>query len=322
MSQDVPGSELVDYVVVVAQGHALDLQVDARLRSRLKVVQRNDTCLDGFYVHRGLEAVDHRLYSYFVLVDSSVRGPFLPLYFLAHAPWVEALTSLITNSVKLVGPTINCAPSVHVQATVLATDSVGLNVLLRQNSFACHAAQDKAFAHFVVGSSQSILQAGYTLKSLQLRYRNLDFRNATGCNGMIGPNTDMSSDGLSLEPFEVLFVESKKYRRSELADFVAKYTDYMLERRDYRANDFYGEKVSRHFVEQLDETLKAAAMCLAVFDHAFYAQQNPDLAVLGGAQTALLDHFQKYGFKEGRPSRWVATKDTPRSELCSFAERV
>lgn len=75
-----------------------------------------------------------RKYTYFVWLNSSVRGPFMPVYAAARMHWTEAYTSKLTNVVKLVGSTVNCGgaygrpPVPHVQTYVVATDRVGLQV--------------------------------------------------------------------------------------------------------------------------------------------------------------------------------------------------
>jgi hypothetical protein len=61
-------------------------------------------------------------YTFFVMMNSSVRGPFLPNFWPKDRPWTEALTGLLNAEVKLVGPTINCGGGAHIQSTVLATD--------------------------------------------------------------------------------------------------------------------------------------------------------------------------------------------------------
>lgn len=72
-----------------------------------------------------------RRYRFFVWVNSSVRGPFLPAYLHGAMHWTEALTRKITESVKLVGATINCGggyfhpdPQPHVQSYAVAMDTV------------------------------------------------------------------------------------------------------------------------------------------------------------------------------------------------------
>ena len=72
-------------------------------------------------------------FAFFVFINSSVRGPFVPTYsVLLRMSWVSALTSLLSESTRLVGISFNCCDwpptncpsydSVHLQSFVLATD--------------------------------------------------------------------------------------------------------------------------------------------------------------------------------------------------------
>ena len=57
--------------------------------------------------------VDSSQYKYFIWLDSTVRGPFLPSYLtkMSNAPlWHTLLTSRLSSTVKLVGSTIDCSP--------------------------------------------------------------------------------------------------------------------------------------------------------------------------------------------------------------------
>ena len=47
-------------------------------------------------------------YKYFVFMNSSARGPFLPSYFPNNLHWTHPLVSRLRKLVKLVGPTISC----------------------------------------------------------------------------------------------------------------------------------------------------------------------------------------------------------------------
>ena len=80
-----------------------------------------------------------RRFSYFIWLNSSARGPFLPPYYAAvtgQASWSRAFTAKLMGSVKLVGSTISCGggygfpPVPHVQTYAVATDRKGLEVLL------------------------------------------------------------------------------------------------------------------------------------------------------------------------------------------------
>ncbi|MCJ1464020.1 hypothetical protein MMC07_002630 [Pseudocyphellaria aurata] len=135
-----------------------------------------------------------RQYKYLVLLNSSVRGPFLPSYMPPGFHWTAPFLSKITEEVKLVGSTINCGgayghpPVPHVQTYVVATDSRGLEVLaeavrplcqhvLRLSQYAkgtvfhCWENMAETVIHSELGASQAIIKAGYNLDSLMLRYQ-------------------------------------------------------------------------------------------------------------------------------------------------------
>ncbi len=86
--------------------------------------------------------VDITGYKYFIIMNSSVRGPFTPAYYTDKQHWSRIFTDRITDEVKLVGPTISCegAPmegdaskewrtNPHVQSYVTATDQIGMALL-------------------------------------------------------------------------------------------------------------------------------------------------------------------------------------------------
>ena len=72
-----------------------------------------------------------RAFKYFVWLNSSVRGPFLPAYHPAGLHWTTAFVRKLRGDVKLVGSTINCggayalsAQQPHIQSYAVATDQV------------------------------------------------------------------------------------------------------------------------------------------------------------------------------------------------------
>ena len=83
-------------------------------------------------------AVDASAFDYFILIPDTVRGPFLPNYVPGHS-WPDAITGLLSDRVKLVGPSINCHGcdedvrrcrlTLHSEGHLMATDRVGLKLL-------------------------------------------------------------------------------------------------------------------------------------------------------------------------------------------------
>ena len=53
-------------------------------------------------------SIDIAKYKYFVIMNSSARGPFLPAYWPNSVHWTQPLVSRLRGLVKLVGPTISC----------------------------------------------------------------------------------------------------------------------------------------------------------------------------------------------------------------------
>ncbi|KAF8862969.1 hypothetical protein BDZ45DRAFT_584510 [Acephala macrosclerotiorum] len=99
-------------------------------RSNIKIVERNNSCYDLGAHAEVLTKDDLWLrYKRFILMNASVRGPFMPHW--AEACWSEKLLNKVTDDVKLVGVSINCWPTLHVQSMLWATDSAGMSLLLQ-----------------------------------------------------------------------------------------------------------------------------------------------------------------------------------------------
>lgn len=99
-------------------------------------------------------------YDYFIFLNSSVRGPFLPTYF--DRPWHRVFTDLIDDQTKLVGSTINILGKdhqcsrvdellnggqkslSHVQSMAYALDRTALRALIEQGFFRREIAADDA----------------------------------------------------------------------------------------------------------------------------------------------------------------------------------
>lgn len=166
-------------------------------------------------------------YKYFILMNSSIRGPFFPPYYLQFIAdykdafdkifyWYYVFTKRINDKVKLTGCTISCIPIPHVQSFVLVTDLIGMNLLLKpfadgSNIFKCSKVQIHASFDSEVPSSTRILEAGYMIDSLLTKYQSVNFNEQHNrlCNQHKNPYLDDNLDGVSLEPYEVVFVKYK-----------------------------------------------------------------------------------------------------------------
>jgi hypothetical protein len=66
---------MVDYVIVVNGNSTLSFTA---LPANCRVVRRDNTCYDGGSIGAVLEGLNLAAFRYFVFINSSVRGPFLP----------------------------------------------------------------------------------------------------------------------------------------------------------------------------------------------------------------------------------------------------
>jgi hypothetical protein len=112
-----------------------------------------------------------RPYSHFVLLSGAARGPFLPTWH--RGSWVDALLSQLDDDVKLVGPSLHCGggerdnwTGLHLQGPPLATDAVGMAVLL-DRALSCGGGGAAAAAAAEVAATQEMLKAGHSLRALQ-----------------------------------------------------------------------------------------------------------------------------------------------------------
>ena len=93
----------------------------------------------------------------------------------------------------------------HVESTLMATDQVGLKLIQDAGCFECHPTWREAKVKGEAAASAAILQAGYNLDCLMLRYQNVNWQDSSKwrCGNMIAPHQEGTYDGTSLNPLEV-----------------------------------------------------------------------------------------------------------------------
>jgi hypothetical protein len=145
----------------------------------LLVVRDNsgyDMCASKIVLERGL-APRPGSYTHVILMNGSVRGPFMPSY--VSSSWIDAFQQFLVGGVKLVGTTINCLSSkrdgaagfssLHVQSMVLATDAEGARAM--QPVLQCYDERNEAVSHGEIGATQALLRAGFGVAALQHSWR-------------------------------------------------------------------------------------------------------------------------------------------------------
>ena len=138
----------------------------------IEILVRENKCYDmeSFAVFN--RDFDTSKYDYFVYINCGMAGPKWD----REGPyWTEVLTSKLSETVKMVGPSINMSFKPHVQSMTFAVDRRGLEVIVKSGAvFFCGIENGKLDANdrwyiinrYEMGMSQAILEAGYTIGSL------------------------------------------------------------------------------------------------------------------------------------------------------------
>lgn len=230
----------VMYTIVVNGSHTIKFPS----AENLLVVQRENTGYDfqGYYV--GLLSLKKK-YNYYVFVNCSVRGPFLPPYVNSYLRWYQSFLDLLKGQVKLVGSTINCQPpcqafdpdhySPHVQSYCFAMDTECQDYLVNVSPLfkRCYNEKSEVILHQEIGMSRHVLQKGWNISCLVPEYQNLDYRNiSTTSNVNMIPDDilwEKNSLGRVVHPYEVIF---SKIERGIAMSEVETLTNYHLSIKD------------------------------------------------------------------------------------------
>lgn len=300
------------FVFVVQSGHGVDEFVSTllpKLPSNSKLVRHKNECYDigtvGWLLFESKE-VDTAMFEYFIWMNPSVRGPFLPSW-IDSRDWPSLFTDPLGKLVKLSGTVVSCGGIVdknlgartnpHLQSYLLATDMKGLKILKDANVFRCYNRYTEVIYHAELGASLAILKAGFNLHSMMMRYKNVDWRDSNNwnCNGNVAPHTPEGNNGSSIDPLEVVFVKLKAkqqgWESSKRALAYSEMMEHSAKSGCVACNSGAIEKRSTMFSK-----LKAFKI---LFDSSFYAAQSRDLRHLDESQ--LWDHFVESGVFEQRP---------------------
>jgi len=182
----------VDYLFIIQGNSPVSLPEYPNVR----VIRKENECLDFGGWRFGLEAIAWRggHYRYFVFMNSSVRGPYVPLYVPPSIHWTRLFTQMLREEgdgygsdngpIKLVGMTISCYNNrPHVQSMLWATDLEALEFLIDETEVVtCKKSMPEAIDFGEIALSSKILNQGWNIGSLSVAYRGWDFRRQRACN--------------------------------------------------------------------------------------------------------------------------------------------
>ena len=306
---------------------ARDLE-DIKANPNVQVMKHKNECYDIGTIGWVYSLLGSQIskYSYFIWLNSSVRGPFLPSYLDGKYHWTRAFTVKLTDTTKLVGSTISCGmagdhpPTLHVQTYAVATDKVGLE-LLQGNStiFTCYEAMEDVVFFSERGISETILNAGYSIDSLMSRYQGINWQSARhlvdayGCNGDLNPLQPGFYDGTDVEPMEVVFIKVKEaFLRADWpsATKAEKLSMWKEETMVLNETDKFIAASANDWLETRFEKIEqdSKKRGISCFDWEFYLDANKQDPLIDkdeeNKEEAAWEQFLEMGIYEGRPYRW------------------
>eukprot|EP00300_Choanocystis_sp_HF-7_P028636 c3443_g1_i2.p1 GENE.c3443_g1_i2~~c3443_g1_i2.p1 ORF type:complete len:460 (-),score=39.16 c3443_g1_i2:124-1503(-) len=208
-----------DPLPAAAQTRSHDL---ARSRGLSLILAPHSSCLSHL---RGASTAQHVIF-----LDSSVRGPFIPSYYLGH--WTDGLLALFASSpsqqqqVRAVGAGVICRtdPTTGRALPMLpdwafAVDRAGLGLMLGSGEARLRCAASPTLRQEAMPAlSRAVFAADShsTIDSLLWRYAGVDWRASASegvrCNALRSPFEPWQHDGLHVSPFEAMFLPASPAR--------------------------------------------------------------------------------------------------------------
>ncbi|KAJ6261505.1 hypothetical protein Dda_4175 [Drechslerella dactyloides] len=177
--------------------------------SNIRSVQRSNTCYDMGAYKEVLTADDGAVlkrYSRFILMNASIRGPFLPPW--SRECWSDVFLEKVTDTTKLVGMTYNCKSYFgfpHIQSMILATDRTGLDAILPRLS--C-ASDWMSAVYMESNTTEAIWDAGYSVFALMSAYSSHSDYPAVCTNGDV--LFEGAYFGSTLHPYDTVFQKANR----------------------------------------------------------------------------------------------------------------
>eukprot|EP00892_Ulva_mutabilis_P003939 jgi/Ulvmu1/1917/UM012_0077.1 len=177
-------------------------------------------------------------YRYFLFLNSSIKGPFTPKYYPFH--WSEPYLSRINANTKAIGSSIVCLPEVDaggpgpkLESWAFAIDAEGLKVVLARGVFhlhLCKLCDDGVVVMGEYGITTALFEAGYTIDTLMAKYGNVDWHDRANwnCNDQVHPSRHGTYDGISMNPYEVVFLKASWHVGEPFADKYATWQTRIL----------------------------------------------------------------------------------------------
>ncbi|GAX85977.1 hypothetical protein CEUSTIGMA_g13393.t1 [Chlamydomonas eustigma] len=164
-----------------------------------------------------------RLFRYFIMINSSAKGPFQPAYMPPDWHWTHAYLVRFKGDIHAVASSMVCLPTEdeggpgpRIESWAYAVDQLGLRALQESGAYNMRTCKGcKGRDSIILSGEYSIgltmIRFGYNMATLMLKYsQDVDWRDPIHwkCNDNVHPSRHGTYDGISLNPIETVFVKS------------------------------------------------------------------------------------------------------------------
>lgn len=218
-------------------------------KNNIKVVTRENIGNDfGGWIHVLFSKDDNNNYlylnyEYFIFINSTVRGPFLPQWYdqQKYGYWPELYIAKLNDDVKLVGPIINMCYAAfnfdrYVQSSFFVTDRIGIDIGIKNKIFDLNNIHMDKYSIVVtkeLGLSKAIINEGYNIACMLPNYNNVDFRipidDLSKKKSAFEPCSPNGYFDININPYEVMFI---KINRNITPLLIQKYTEWTIKKFD------------------------------------------------------------------------------------------
>lgn len=242
--------DAIDFVFVI-QGDTLT--VDIPQKPNIKVIHRENNCYDLGAIGAILSTNNHEIrnkYKRFILMNSSIRGPFLPHWAVMQGIcWTNLFLGPISDRTKMVGLTANCDSGhpLHIQSMLFAVDKFGLELI--DKGLRCANNRAEAINHGELLITSLVREAGYDAETIYSmrgnRFYNKPEEYWEQCvhRDVYYPG---GMAGMDVHPYDTVFVKLRRAlpdapaipALSEAGDFILKTLTQWADDSNYTSYDY------------------------------------------------------------------------------------
>ena len=160
-------------------------------------------------------------YKFFILLNSSVKGPFFPSWVPKHWRWTSGFTDRLTASIKAVASSLTCLPALdlggpgpRLESWAFAVDNIGMDVLIQNGLFeirSCKVCPDGIVVQGEYALSKILFDHDFNIATLLSMYpKDVDWREQQhwNCNSNVHPSRHGTYDHITMHPYETLFIKA------------------------------------------------------------------------------------------------------------------